>query len=293
MVRSSGFAGSLLFGNCVSARDGVQFRQLPEAVGPEQGRAGKRRRRCQSGIGRRVRAGDRRLATNPASARSPQQLKNFVGELLGYEQKAFVGAALLTGGTSDEEHVLTLFRRHVLDDRQLAADMNATVNAYDALLFDQERKLVEAPGISPAQWARTVNVAKPAPSNWNAAIRPVVMRATGEARQDVVRFVATWIASDWTRDGVRKVARDAGLDRTEEGSWADVITDFAVDAAAGAAWDYATDPTDRIVSRLSNEMARAEYVLLDGDQGLFAALRGIKAAHEQARAALLSTTSQR
>jgi hypothetical protein len=226
------------------------------------------------------------------SARSPQRLKVFVGELIGLEQKLRQGLELATG-TSDEERVLTLFRERVLDERKLAAEMNTTIEAYRQFLFEQDRPILEAAGVSEEAWARHVKAAKPDATDWTAALQPVVARAISEARKDAARFAATTVAADLTGDGVKKMARKAGWDTSEEGGLSDWVSGVVVDLGAGVVIDALTDATDTIVARLNQEMASAEYALLDGEEGLFASLRRIKSAHETARNALLTTAQGR
>jgi len=227
------------------------------------------------------------------SVRSPKRLRVFVQELIGIEQKLQQGIGLFGGGTSDEERVLALFRRHVVDERQLAAELQATVDEYERFLFEQDREIIEAAGISRDEWAASVRTARPDSAAWSQEVRAVVAWAVSESRQDAARFVASTVASDLAGDGLKSLARELGLDTSEQGSWTDSISGLGVDVVAGVAIDYATDATDDIVSRLSDEMARAEDAILAGDRGLFAALRQLKSAHETARDGLLTAAPVR
>lgn len=226
------------------------------------------------------------------SARSPERLRAFVEELIGLEQKLQQGLELASG-TSDEERVRALFNERVLDERQLAAELAATVEAYERFLSEQDRPIWEGAGVSEEAWARRLEAAQPAAADWNEALEPVVAQAVNEARQDAARFVATTVAADLTGDGLKSLARGTGLDTSEEGSVSDWLTGFVIDLGAGLAIDELTDATDDVVARLDQEMAQAEQALLDGEDGLFASLRRLQAAHVSARNALVTTADAR
>lgn len=222
------------------------------------------------------------------SLRTRQRLTEFVDELTGLEQKFRQGMRLLGGGPTDEQRVLALFRRCVVDERQLVVDLQATVDEYEHFLFEQDRPVWEAAGISPEAWAAQVKTPKPESGVWGRELRGIVTRAVTESHEDGVRFVATTIAADVAGNGIKGLARALGLDQTEQGSIADSITGFAADLAADAAISHATDATEAIVSRLGREMAQAESAILDGDSGLLAALQRLKTTHETARKRLLA-----
>jgi hypothetical protein len=227
------------------------------------------------------------------AARSPQRLKAFVGELLSIEQKFKSSLTLVNAGTGDDERVRRLFREQILDERTLAADLTATIDGYERALFEQDRQVFEAAGISREEWNSMVRSAKPSAAAWSQAVQPVITRAVYEARQDVARFAATWVASDWAGDGIKRAAREAGWDKSEPDSWGELISGFVIDVAASAAIDAATDPTDRIVSRLGSELASAEHALLDGENGLLTVMRRIALAHESARNSVLTIAQGR
>jgi hypothetical protein len=226
------------------------------------------------------------------SARSSEQLGVFVEQLLGYEQKLYQGAELLQK-QSDEQRVRALFRKYVLDDSQLVADMQATVEQYEQFLFEQDRPILAAAGVSAADWSRQLKASRPAVPKWNQALEPVVTQAVHEARQDVARFAATWVAGDYAGDGIKSLARSAGLDNTEEGSLADAFTGLVLDATAGLVIDKVMDPTDEIVARLSQRLIVAEKAILEGEEGLLTVLHQTRAAHESARRSLISTSHSR
>jgi hypothetical protein len=227
------------------------------------------------------------------SARSTPRLHDFVGELIGLEQKLQSGLALFNAGKSDEERARDLFRKHILDERKLATEMQSAVDVYQRMLFEQDRQVFEMAGVSREEWARMIQTSKPDGSAWTQAVQPVIARAVSEARQDVARFGANWLASDWTAKGVKKAARKTGLDRTEEGGFADWISGAAVDVITGVVLEQATDPTEKIIANLSQDMTRVEYALLDSEQGLFTVMQRMKSAHESARHSLLTTSPGR
>jgi hypothetical protein len=228
-----------------------------------------------------------------ASARSTQRLRDFVGELLSYEQKARHTLTYFNAGPSDEQRALSLFRQHVLDEQKLATEMQSAVDAYERMLFEDDRTVFAAAGLSSEAWANRVQSAKPTAAAWSQAVRPVIARAVAEMRKDVIRLGGTWAAGEVAGRGVKKIARDAGWDRSEEGSWGDVISGFFITATAEAVLDHATDPTDSIVASMSQDMARVERELLDGEHGLFSVMKRMKSAHESARNSVLITVQER
>lgn len=223
-----------------------------------------------------------------AALRQPKRLKNFVGELTSLEQKFQQGVGLFDRTTSEEQRVLALFRQHVVDERQLVADMQGMVEGYEAFLFEQDRALLVAAGVPADRWSEFVGSVSANTSAWNRAMQPVVATAVSEAQRDVARFVASWVAADLLGDGIKGAARHLGLDTSEPGSLEDFITGLVIDGAAGAAIDYVTDPTDEIVAKLGRQMAQAEQTLLDGDGGLFAQLRQLYTVHAAARNQLVT-----
>lgn len=226
------------------------------------------------------------------SARSDERLGTFVDQLIGLEQKLLQGAEMLQK-KSDESRVQELFRNLVLDDRQLGADIRATVERYEQFLFEQDRPILAAAGVSPESWTRQLKASRPSNTEWSQALEPVVAQAVQEAREDVARVAATWVAGDYAGDGLKSLARGAGLDNTEKGSLADKFTGFVIDTAAGLVIDEVMDPTDAIVARLRQRLIHAEKSILDGNDGLFNVLHQAKVAHENARNSLISTSQSR
>jgi hypothetical protein len=112
-----------------------------------------------------------------------------------------------------------------------------------------------------------------------------------EAREDVARVAATWVAGDYAGDGLKSLARGAGLDNTEKGSLADKFTGFVIDA--GLVIDKVMDPADEIVARLRQRLINAKKSILDGNDGLFNVLHQAMVAHENARNSLISTSQPR
>jgi hypothetical protein len=234
--------------------------------------------------GRRVEAWRQYLR----SARSPERLREFVKELTGLEQKFHLALDAFHGPRLPQR-VVELFRRQVIDDRQLEADLDATVAACEQFLLEQDRPFYEQAGISREAWTQKFQGNWRWSGGWSGFLAPVIKRATNEACVDAFRFAGTEVAGNLAGDQVKKLARQAGLDTSEEGSFGDLFTGFIADLGAGLAIDAATDATDGIVSRLADEMARAEHALLDGEGGLCWVLRQTEAAHERARNELIST----
>jgi len=226
------------------------------------------------------------------SARSPQQLKAFVERLISLEQKIYQGVEMLQG-QGDEQRVRALFRQYVLDDRQLGADMQSTIEGFEQFLFEQDRPILEAAGVSAEDWSRSLQAVRPAMPNWSAVLEPVVAQAVREARDDLGRSAMNEVVSDYTGNGLKSLARSTGLDNTQPGSFGDMVTGVAMDAAAGFFVDAVLDPTDSIVASLRHRMIAAEQSLLDGEQGLVTVLQQTKAAHEAARNSLIGITPAR
>ena len=223
-------------------------------------------------------------------ARSPARLRPFVSELTSLVQKMHHGADLLYG-PSGNESVLSSFREIVVDERQLGADLQATVEGYERFLAEQDRQILRAAGISDAQQG-LVQVRIPAYVQWNGALEPVVAYAVQEARRDMGRFAANWIASDEGGDQLRTMFRNAGVDGSKPGSWGDFFLDVVADVGVGVAVDSMTDPTEGLIKRLGEEMARAEQAIFEGDHGFVSELRRVKSFHEEARAQFLVRITQ-
>jgi hypothetical protein len=222
------------------------------------------------------------------AVRDQERLRNFVGELIGLEQNLRRGIGLLDGQASADQRVLALFRQYVVDERKVAAGLQRAVDGYEGFLAEQDREILEAAGISRAQWTTVPKVPTPDSEAWNRAMQPVVARAVSESRRDAARFVANTVVADLVGDGIKSVARKSGLDKSKQGSVADWVTGIFVDVAADVAIDHLTDPTEGIITRLGQEMARSEHELLDGDQGLCVVLHELKSAHETARGKLVA-----
>jgi hypothetical protein len=77
--------------------------------------------------------------------------------------------------------------------------------------------------------------------------------------------------------------RDANIDRSEPGSFGDLLTGLVSDVVVGVVVDSVTDPTESIIERLSQEMLQAEQAILESDYGFAGQLRKVKSFHEQAR----------
>jgi hypothetical protein len=106
------------------------------------------------------------------------------------------------------------------------------------------------------------------------------------------RFTSNWEASNALGDRIRRGMRGLGVDQSKPGSWGDKFLDVVTDLGAGVGVDTMTDPTDRIMKRLSEEMIRAEQAMLDGESGLAGQLHKVKSFHEQARTKLLASAIQ-
>lgn len=226
------------------------------------------------------------------SIRSYDRLREFVEKLIAIEQKAKRGLEFVMG-ESDVQRVVALFRENVVDDRQLAIDLQATIDDFDQFLFEQDRPFYEPAGLTRKQWSERVHGSWQMMFDWQDVYSPVLNRVLEESRQDVARFVVVNVVADLAGKRVRKYARDAGWDRTEEGGVNDFLTGVGVNAGVGAALDQATDPTKAIVARLSDEMVRAEQVALHDKYGLFAELRRLQGAHEKARQALVTQSNSK
>jgi hypothetical protein len=220
-------------------------------------------------------------------ARSPEQLRKFVDELTGLEQKLHLALDAFRGPRL-RQRVVEVFRRRVIDDRQLEVDLDTTVAAYDQFLFEQDRQFYEPAGISREQWEQTVHGGARWVIQWSGHLAPVIELAAREACKDTVRFAAAEVAGNIAANQIKKLARDTGWDTSEVGSVRDRLSDVVAQVGIGGAIDTATDATDGIVSRLSDEMARAEHGLLEGEWGLRWVLRRTEEAHERARNKLIS-----
>jgi hypothetical protein len=222
--------------------------------------------------------------------RYPYNLHAFVKDLTSVSQKYHQGLGLLDGH-SGHDSVLTSFRKLVIDERELAAGLRATVQKYVDFLAEQDRQLLRTAGVSDEHRA-LVEVSIPLYTNWSRAMEPVIAAAVDEARRDMDRFTSNWEASNALGDRIRRGMRGLGVDQSKPGSWGDKFLDVVTDLGAGVGVDTMTDPTDRIMKRLSEEMIRAEQAMLDGESGLAGQLHKVKSFHEQARTKLLASAIQ-
>jgi hypothetical protein len=174
----------------------------------------------------------------------------------------------------------------------LVADLQATIEGYERFLAEQDRQLLQKAGMSDAHGV-LVEVTIPTYSNWSESLEPVFAAALDEAQRDMGRFTANWVASDAGGDALKRMMRDADIDRSEPGSFGDLFTGLVSDVVVGVVVDSVTDPTERIVARLGEEMARAEQALFASDHGFVGQLRKVKSFHEEARAQLLAGPASR
>jgi hypothetical protein len=226
------------------------------------------------------------------SIRSRGRLAKFVGELTSLEMKLHQGLALIDRKTSDEARVVSLFHQHVVDERQLVAEMQSMVASYEQFQRDATAQMLQAAGVDASAGLRVGSI-QPNTNLWQQAMAPVLATAVGEARRDVARFAANWVAADLAGDGIKQAARGLGLNNAEPGSFEDMITGAILDGAASIVIDELTDPTDEIVSTLAKKMSAAESALLDGPDGFLTQMHNVHAAHAAAREHIIQSLSQR
>jgi hypothetical protein len=222
--------------------------------------------------------------------RSRERLKGFVGETLDIFEKLrqVHDFAVNPGGT--DARVTGLFRKRIMDADTLCNLLEKSLSDYCRSLDEQDQALFIKLKIDREAGRTKLSRSVIDPASFKRPIHATASSAVTAVQNDMARSVAAFVASEAIGMGVKRAARDLGINRTEEGSLADFITGLVIDIGVNAAVDAATDPTPKMVADLESRLQGAERSILDGtiqSPGFITTLRRITDERAAARRALL------
>jgi hypothetical protein len=224
------------------------------------------------------------------ASRHRETLKGFVGETLNLFEKLrqVHDFALNPGGT--DARVTTLFRKQIMDADTVCTLLEKSLADYCRTLDEQDQALFIKLKIDREAGRTSVSRSVIDPASFKKPIHGAASAAVVAVQNDMARSIAAFAASEAIGAGVKRAARDLGINRTEEGSFADFITGLVIDLGVNAAVDAATDPTPGMVADLETRLQAAERTILDGtiqSPGFITTLRRITDERAAARRQLL------
>lgn len=198
------------------------------------------------------------------NARSRDRLKGFVGETLNIFEKLLQvrDMAVNPGGT--DARITDLFRKRIMNPDKVCALLEDTLRDFCNALDEHDQAMFIELKIDREVGRTTVSRSIVDPASYRGPINEAAASAVKAAQDDMARSLASFAASEGLGTVAKRIARDLGLNRTEEGSAADFVTGLLIDIGVGMAVDAATDPTPKMIANLEKRLQQAEQTILDG-----------------------------
>lgn len=199
------------------------------------------------------------------SLRDRDRLKGFVGESVDFVEKLRQVYDIAANPGATEARITTLFRQRILDSDTLCRSLDKSLNDFCQALDDQDQSLLIKLKID-RQAGRTILARNAIDTTaFKGLVNTVVASSVKAVQDDMSRSVVSFVASEAIGMGVKSGARGLGINRTEEGSFADFLTGLIIDVGVGMVVDAATDPTPKMVANLEANLQNAERLILDGN----------------------------
>ncbi|MCA9213981.1 MAG: hypothetical protein KDB27_13005 [Planctomycetales bacterium] len=210
-----------------------------------------------------------------ADAGSKSRLRRMAQEVASFDEKVAQGFDLFeSGSTPPNERMRVSFRRHVVDERELAQMMVGSFVKFQEELIKESIDLYVKAGVDRDTATALFQARGIDGTPWLDDFSPLIAKAKSLARED------------WWRVGAITVGSGIAVDQamqTEEPTWRSFFASLITQAAVETALEYATDPSDRFAESLSGEFDRATASLLTGNHGLLTAMRRLTDEHLKIR----------
>lgn len=209
---------------------------------------------------------------------SKDTLKRVAQYIASLEQKFDDGFSLLDSSTGQRrDSVHEAFRKHVVDERQLAHDMAATFAKFEQEMIRESTALYIKAGIDRESAEIAWTPKKQSLAHFERGFNPVIAKARSLASRDWFRTgmlaVGTAVIADDILDG------DEDEEMTFESFITGLITHFVVEAAM----DEMLDPTDTFCRELGASFDKAESEFLYGKSGLLTLMKQVTETHQKVR----------
>ncbi len=224
-----------------------------------------------------------------AERRSAQRLRPFVSDLIDIMEKFRIGKDVVNNEAS-QKRIRTLMRERILDDEQFIKIASSFADSFSKFLADQDAGILVALKVDGSIPAKEFTKSNLDVAGFRREVAAAVNTSVEAAQADVGRFVANMVLSDVLTRVTKEVGKGFGVVPEDDNSLESQAIGLVLDLVIGAALDHATNPTDKIVSQLSDRLAAAEAAILDGTvqrPGLFRALRQLSAERTASRRAVL------
>lgn len=218
-----------------------------------------------------------------ASLKSKERLLKMGREIASIEEKIGQGLGLLDSSGHHTDRMRDSFRRHIVNEQELANEMTSAFNQMQKELMTESIALYVKVGVDRKVAGQAYRQYKVDSRPWQSAFDPLIAKARSMAKEDWFRLGMVTVAADTVSDGVSYARKQSGIHQPKEGGFWDFLIDAVTALAVEVAIDHVTDPSEAFAKKLEMSFAHAEQELLDGKNGLLTAMRTLTEIHQQGR----------